>query len=52
MAPPRHIVLTSHGPKNGQRIAPIVWGAATAEARGPVIGSVTRPEARNVIGTH
>ena len=48
-----HIRLTSH-PEPGaaaQRF-PIVWGAAQAKARGPVIGSVTRPGDRNVIGSH
>ena len=48
-----HIRLTSH-PEPGaaaQRF-PIDWGAADAKARGPVIGSVTRPGDRNVIGAH
>ncbi len=48
-----HIRLTSH-PEPGaaaQRF-PIVWGAAEAAARGPVVGSVTRPGDRNVIGAH
>lgn len=48
-----HIRLTSH-PEPGaaaQRF-PIRWGAASAQERGPVIGSVTRPTDRNVIGAH
>ena len=28
------------------------WGAATPQERGPVIGTVSRPADRNVIGTH
>ncbi|MBL8588010.1 MAG: GTP cyclohydrolase II [Methylobacteriaceae bacterium] len=50
---PTHIRLTSH-PEPGaaaQRF-PIDWGATTAAERGPVIGSVTRPGDRNVIGSH
>ena len=31
---------------------PIRWGAADPRERGPVIGSVTRPDDRNVIGSH
>src|SRR4051812_35340891 len=31
---------------------PLRWGAAAPAERGPVIGSVTRPSDRNVIGTH
>jgi GTP cyclohydrolase II len=44
-----HIRLTSHPePGNGRR--GIQWGAATARDRGPVIGTVSRPADRNVIG--
>ena len=47
-----HIRLTSH-PAPGAKLAfPIHWGAATARERGPVIGTVSRPQDRNVIGTH
>jgi GTP cyclohydrolase II len=48
-----HIRLTSH-PEPGTSTArfPIRWGAASAKARGPVIGSVTSPADRNVIGAH
>ncbi len=48
-----HIRLTSH-PEPGASAErfPIVWGAATARERGPVIGSTTRPGDRNVIGSH
>ncbi|NOG68944.1 GTP cyclohydrolase II [Roseicella sp. DB1501] len=47
----RHIRLTSHPEPQAHRWQ-INWGAATPVARGPVIGSVTRPQDRNVIGTH
>jgi GTP cyclohydrolase II len=30
----------------------VTWGAANARERGPVIGTVSRPADRNVIGTH
>ena len=52
IAPPeaRHIVLASH-PGPGQRL-PIHWGAATPAERGPVIATLTKPAARNAIGTH
>ena len=47
-----HIRITSH-PAPGAKIEfPIHWGAATAHERGPVIGTVSRPQDRNVIGTH
>jgi GTP cyclohydrolase II len=48
----RAIVLTSH-PANANGGAPkIRWGAADADARGPVVGTLTNPAARNAIGTH
>ena len=46
----KHIKLTSHPGQT--RPVPIEWGAATAEARGPVIGTLSDPSRRNVIGTH
>jgi GTP cyclohydrolase II len=47
-----HIRLTSH-PAPGAKVRfPIHWGAPRARARGPVIGTVSRPEDRNVIGSH
>ncbi|MDB5373257.1 MAG: ribA, partial [Belnapia sp.] len=48
---PRHIRLTSHPEPQAHRW-PLHWAAATAAERGPIIGSVTRPSDRNVIGTH
>src|SRR3954465_14760240 len=47
---PRHIRLTSH--TGGFGALPIVWGAATAAERGPVVGTTTKRAHRNVIGTH
>ena len=49
---PDHIRLTSHPTPGGKLRFPIHWGAATARERGPVIGTVSRPADRNVIGTH
>jgi GTP cyclohydrolase II len=47
-----HIRLTSH-PAPGAKIRfPISWGAATARERGPIVGTVSRPQERNVIGSH
>ncbi len=47
---PRHIRLTSHS--GGFGALPIAWGAATAQERGPVVGTTTTRAHRNVIGTH
>jgi GTP cyclohydrolase II len=47
-----HIVLTSHPTRSGPQPVRIDWGAGGAQARGPVIGTVTTPQQRNVIGTH
>jgi GTP cyclohydrolase II len=44
-----HIRLTSH-PEPGETRFPVQWGAASAAKRGPLIGTVTRPADRNVIG--
>ncbi len=47
-----HIRLTSH-PEPGAKLRfPINWGAATARERGPIIGTVSNPQDRNVIGSH
>ena len=48
----RHITLTSHPGQTDDKVMPIQWGAASPAARGPVIGTVTDPKHRNVIGTH
>ena len=47
-----HIRLTSHPEPGGKLQFPITWGAATARERGPIIGTVSRAQHRNVIGTH
>jgi GTP cyclohydrolase N terminal len=49
---PGHIRLTSHPAGGKPHRFPINWGAPTAGARGPVIGSVTARSNRNVIGAH
>jgi GTP cyclohydrolase II len=49
---PEHIRLTSH-PEPGAKLRfPIRWGALTARERGPIIGTVSQPQDRNVIGSH
>src|ERR1700692_1967508 len=47
-----HIRITSHPAPGSKQNFPIHWGAASARERGPVIGTVSRPQDRNVIGTH
>ena len=47
-----HIRLTSHPVPGAKQNFPIFWGAATARERGPIIGTVSRPQDRNVIGSH
>jgi GTP cyclohydrolase II len=47
-----HIRLTSH-PEPGAKLRfPITWGAPAARERGPIIGTVSHPQDRNVIGSH
>ncbi len=48
----RHIVLTSHPSSHGPKPIPVRWGAATPMERGPIIGTLSNPDHRNVIGTH
>jgi GTP cyclohydrolase II len=49
----KHITITSHPNSPGStNFRPIKWGAKTPQERGPIIGSVTSPKHRNVIGTH
>ncbi|WP_198804908.1 GTP cyclohydrolase II [Leptolyngbya sp. BL0902] len=48
----RHIVLTSHPSRSGQRGLPIHWGEADPLKRGPIVATVSDPSHRNVIGTH
>ncbi|MGC2319533.1 MAG: GTP cyclohydrolase II, partial [Bradyrhizobium sp.] len=47
-----HIRITSHPAPGAKVDFPIHWGATTAHERGSVIGTVSRPQHRNVIGTH
>ena len=48
-----HIRLTSHPePNTATARRPVVWGAGDPKARGPIVGSVTNPADRNVIGAH
>ncbi|MHC4295093.1 MAG: GTP cyclohydrolase II, partial [Planctomycetota bacterium] len=48
----KHIVLTSHPPANRRHRSKVNWGAGDPKERGPVIGSLTSPGDRNVIGAH
>ena len=47
----KHIVLTSH-PGGQYKPLPVKWGASMPQQRGPVIGTLTDPSRRNVIGAH
>jgi GTP cyclohydrolase II len=47
-----HIRLTSHPDPNAKPRFPIRWGGPNARERGPIIGTVSRPHDRNVIGSH
>lgn len=48
-----HIRLTSHPePGTASSRHPISWGAPDPATRGPIIGTVSRPLDRNVIGAH
>jgi GTP cyclohydrolase II len=50
--PSGHIRLTSHPSGDKPHKYPLKWGAESARARGPVIGSTTARGHRNVIGAH
>ena len=52
MTKSRPIVLTSHARPGSNHFSPIHWGAEDSHSRGPLIGSVSEPMHRNVIGTH
>ena len=49
---PTHIRLTSHPGSHGPKPLPIEWGAGDPQQRGPLIATLSKPEDRNVIGTH
>jgi GTP cyclohydrolase II len=48
----KHIVLTSHPPRRENSALPLNWDEADPVKRGPVIGTLTKPGDRNVIGSH
>ncbi|HBL11226.1 MAG TPA: GTP cyclohydrolase II [Cyanobacteria bacterium UBA11162] len=48
----KHIVLTSHPGRSGEQPPRIQWGKSDPRQRGPIVGTVTNPAHRNVIGTH
>lgn len=48
----KHIVLTSHPPRRANSAIPLNWDEADPIKRGPVIGTLTKPGDRNVIGSH
>ncbi len=50
--PENYVALTSHPGSLQLKPIPIRWGNPDPMQRGPVIGTVSRPEHRNVIGTH
>ena len=49
---PAAIMLTSHPRPPGGRFAPVRWGAADPQQRGPIIATLNDAEARNAIGSH
>lgn len=49
---PSHIRLNSHPGAGTVSRFPLNWGAATAQERGPVIGTVNSGSDRNAIGAH
>ena len=46
------IVLTSHPSSLASKAPAIHWGARDPKERGPIVGTLTDPTARNCIGTH
>ncbi len=48
----KHIVLTSHPPRPENSAPPLNWDEADPVKRGPVIGTLTKPGDRNIIGSH
>src|SRR5262245_8696098 len=48
----RHIILTSHPGAGGTQASPVVWSAATARERGPIVATTANAAHRNAIGTH
>ena len=52
MSTHEHIILTSHAPVGTGAAPAIKWGAADPAERGAIVGTVTDPTRRNVVGTH
>jgi GTP cyclohydrolase II len=50
--PLTHIRLTSHPGQLSAEVIKINWGDPDPAVRGPIIGTVTNPNHRNVIGAH
>lgn len=48
----KHIVLTSHPGRSGEKPLPIHWGESDPLKRGPIVGTLVNSAHRNVIGTH
>jgi GTP cyclohydrolase II len=48
----KHIVLTSHPGRSGEKPIPIHWGESDPLKRGPIVGTLITPAHRNVIGSH
>ncbi len=48
----KHIVLTSHPGRTGEKPIPIHWGESDPLKRGPIVGTLITPAHRNVIGIH
>ena len=48
----KHIVLTSHPGGLASKPLSVHWGESDPSKRGPIIGTLTNPVHRNVIGTH
>lgn len=47
-----HIILTSHPSHIFKKAPKIHWGAKSPKERGPIIASITDPQAKNAIGSH
>lgn len=48
----KHIVLTSHPGRSGQKPVAIHWGESDPLKRGPIVGTLGNSTHRNAIGTH
>lgn len=50
--PKRYINLTTHTGRSGVDPVPVVWGAKTAEERGPIVCTNRHENRRNALGAH